>query len=133
MDLKNIYIFEGLSDEELSYFDTIAKKQSFKKGDFIISEGDKSNDNAYIIESGFVEVFHKGEKLATINEGDIFGEIALIVNEPRASSVIAGDDLKLLAFNRNDFVMLYKKSGNFEQIRNKIFQRIKKSFYGIKE
>ena len=133
MELKNIYIFEWLNDEELSYFDTIAKKQSFKKGDIIINEWDSSNENAYIIESWFVEVFHKWNKLATINEWDIFWEIALIINEPRQSSIIAWDDLKVLAFNRNDFIMLYKKSWNFDKIRNKIFTRIKKSFYWVKD
>ncbi|EKD66102.1 MAG: hypothetical protein ACD_49C00064G0005 [uncultured bacterium (gcode 4)] len=133
MDLKNIYIFSWLSDEELSYFEFIASKKFFKKWEIIIKEWDDCNDSAYIIESGSVDVFHKGEKLATINEWDIFWEIALIINEPRLATIIAGEDTKTLVFQKNDFLMLYKKSGNYEEIKERILHRIKNSFYGIKE
>lgn len=133
MDLKNIYIFGWLSDEEIQYFDAIAKRQFFKKWETIINEWDACNDIAYLIESGSVDIFYKGEKVSTILEWSIFWEIALIVNEPRSATVIASEDTKVLEFHRNDFIMLYKKSWNFEEIRQKIFQRIKKNFYWVKE
>ena len=133
MELKNIYIFEWLNDEEIQYFDTIAKRQFFKKWEIVINEWDACNDIAYIIEFWSVDVFYKGEKVSSIPEWGIFWEIALIINEPRSASIIAAQDLKVLEFHRNDFIMLYKKSWNFEEIRNKILSRIKKNFYWVKE
>lgn len=133
MDLKNIYIFGWLNEEELSYFEFISKEKIFKKWEIIIKEWDDCNDSAYIIESGSVEVFHKGEKLSTIGEWDIFWEIALIVNEPRLATVIASEDTKVLVFQKEDFLMLYKKSGNYEEIKEKILHRIKNTFYWVKE
>lgn len=59
-------------------------------GDEIITEGD-SGDYCYIIVKGVAEVFKcvaDGEEMvATLNEGVLFGENALVSKEPRTASV----------------------------------------------
>lgn len=133
MDKKYIYIFEGLSKEEISYFVMMSETQFFKKWDMIIKQWDKSNDKAYIIESGRVEVKIDWEQIAQIWAWEIFWEIALIINEPRTASVIAMENTEVLVLDKSDFLALYQKSGNFQQIKDRILERIKNNFYGIKE
>lgn len=133
MQNENIYIFEGLSKEEVSYFVLMSETQFFKKGEMIIKEKDKSNNKAYIIESGRVEVIKDDEKVAEIWTWEIFWEIALIINEPRTASVVALENTEVLVLDKDDFIMLYQKSGNFQHIKDRILERIKNNFYGIKE
>ena len=64
------------------------ERLTFQSGDYIFKEGDSAN-NAYIIQSGSVEIVKSGEEevvLATIPEGGIFGEMALIDDSPRMAA-----------------------------------------------
>lgn len=133
MQKEKIYIFEWLSKEEISYFIMMSETQFFKKWEMVIKQWDKSNNKAYIIESGKVEVQKDWEQIAQIWTWEIFGEIALIINERRTASVIAMENTEVLVLDKDDFLMLYQKSGNFQHIKDKILERIKNNFYWIKE
>jgi CRP-like cAMP-binding protein len=130
---ESIYIFEGLSLQEVSYFLLMAETKRFKKDDVIICEGDESNDKAYCLKEGSVNVYRGTDKIATLEAGDIFGELALITNEPRTATVTAADEIEVLMFNKDDFLMLYRKSDRYEEIKQKILSRIKDNFYGNKK
>lgn len=133
MNKENIYIFEGLSKEEISYFILMSVVEKYKKWDTIITEWEKSNDRAYIIEKWSVEVSKEWERIARIGTWEIFWEIALIINEPRTASVKALEETEVLVLLRDDFLMLYQTSGHYQEIKDKILERIKNNFYGIKE
>lgn len=133
MNKENVYIFDGLSKEEISYFILMSETQFFKKWDSIIKEWEVSNNKAYIIEKGSVEVSKEWERIAQLKAWDLFGEIALIMNEPRTATVKALEDLEVLTLLKDDFIMLYQKSGQYQEIKDKILERIKNNFYGIKE
>jgi CRP-like cAMP-binding protein len=71
------------------------QKRRFKKGEIIFSE-DSQGDGMYIIESGRVRVFktsERGEKkeieLCTLGPKAMFGEMAMIDDNPRSASVQA--------------------------------------------
>ena len=59
----------------------------------------------YVILSGRVEVIknRKGlvTKLATLEEGDFFGEMSLFDNKPRSATVKALGDVRLLEIGKN--------------------------------
>jgi CRP/FNR family cyclic AMP-dependent transcriptional regulator len=65
-------------EEKASSF---ANEKIFNKGSFIFMEGD-IGEHFYIIRSGLVEIsrFENGRKfvLSTLQEGDCFGEMALL-------------------------------------------------------
>lgn len=130
---EELYIFEWLSNEEISYFTLMSEIQVYKKWDKIISEWDASNDKAYIIESWSVEIFKAWERIAGLWKWELFWEIALIVNEARTATVIASEQAEVLVLRKDDFLMLYQKSGQYQIIKDKILERIKNNFYGIKE
>ncbi|HEY0837626.1 MAG TPA: cyclic nucleotide-binding domain-containing protein [Azospirillum sp.] len=67
----------------------------FEEGRFVFREGDPPSC-AYIVESGRIEI-HRGQGahrrlLGTILPGGIFGEMALIDNEPRMADAVAAVD-----------------------------------------
>ncbi len=133
MELKNLYLFEWLSDEEISYFRLIMWVHEFKAWETIISEWDKSNNLAYIIESWLVDVFRNWERVASLWEWELFWEIALITNEPRTATVVTNKDSKVFSFLKNDFLFLYERSGKINEIKEKILNRIKDNFYWIRK
>jgi cAMP-dependent protein kinase regulator len=71
----------------------------------IIKQGEKG-DKFYIIQSGECEARKTGDgadMVMALKEGDYFGELALLNNEPRAASVVSKTEVKLLALNRQAF------------------------------
>ena len=79
--------------------------KTFAPGSLIIREGDPG-DSAYMIVSGQCRAFRAvdaaqgQETLATMGAGDVFGEMALILNEPRAASVEAVDQVTVLVLDK---------------------------------
>ncbi len=75
----------------------------FMPGQLIMREGDLG-DAAYMIVSGKCRAFRtvgtEQETLATMGVGDVFGEMALLLEEPRAASVEAVDQVTLLVLDK---------------------------------
>ncbi len=76
-------------------------------------QGDPGNC-AYLIQSGSVSVFseHDGKRvdLATLELGQIFGEMALIFDDPRTASVKALEDTNLIIITRKSFKQKIERS-----------------------
>ena len=68
-------------------------------GDYVFQEGELGTE-MFIIQDGRVEIFQtigsQERQLATLEKGDFFGEMAILDGAPRAASVRALTDLKLL-------------------------------------
>ncbi|MDD2892243.1 MAG: cyclic nucleotide-binding domain-containing protein [Candidatus Gracilibacteria bacterium] len=124
-----LYIFEGLTQKEISYFVMMSEVKKFASGTKIISEGNATDNRAYLIESGSVDVYRQKVKIDSLHTGDIFGEMALITDEPRSATVIANSPVEVLIFNKNEFLILCKKSGLYDDIKWKILRRVKENFY----
>ena len=82
--------------------------QTFAPGSLIIQEGDRG-DSVYMIVSGQCRAFRTidaaegtpaQETLAVMAAGDVFGEMALILDEPRAASVEAVDQVTVLVLDK---------------------------------
>ena len=85
--------------------------KSFPPKKLVFKTGDPA-DFAYVIRSGTVEIFKiidgKEVVLAEIKKGSIFGEMALITNDPRSASARTGNEsteLYLIDQNRIDLMM----------------------------
>lgn len=78
----------------------------YKAGDYIFHEGDLGTE-MYIIHEGKVEVLNRiGEEdrvLAVLEKGDFFGEMSVLEDMPRAASVRALTDTRLLQINGSTF------------------------------
>jgi hypothetical protein len=86
------------------------RRTSYRMGDVIIAEGEFTSD-AYIVQKGFVEVYHAGppeQRLSILGPGDIFGEMSLITERPRSASVRALEDVEARVVDRDAFLRTWK-------------------------
>ena len=78
-------------------------RKTFAPGEAIIREGDKG-DEAYMIVTGRCRAFRTvdgvEEQLSVMEAGDAFGEMALILFEPRAATVVAVDNVTVLVLDQ---------------------------------
>jgi eukaryotic-like serine/threonine-protein kinase len=79
-------------------------RKMFEPGTVIIREGD-IGDAAYMIVSGRCRAYRavgdSQETLAVMGAGDVFGEMALLLDEPRAATVEAVDRVTVLVLGKS--------------------------------
>jgi hypothetical protein len=79
-------------------------RKAFNPGDVIIREGDVG-DAAYMIVSGKCRAYRtvgtEQETLAVMDGGDVFGEMALLLDGPRAASVEALEPVTVLVLGKS--------------------------------
>jgi CRP-like cAMP-binding protein len=107
--LKKFPIFSNLDDDELKAFSSIIKEKKFSPGERIFSEGDKGTE-LFVLEKGSIEIrklidIKSGREkvLATLREGNFFGEMALYSGEDRSATAYAIDDIVCFVINADDY------------------------------
>jgi putative ABC transport system ATP-binding protein len=125
--LRTVPLFKHLTPAQLTNTAERMKRRHYSKNDIIIREGD-GGDEFFLIGRGCVDVFKRenGEerRLATLCTGDIFGERALMVDEPRNSTCIATTEVEAFSLGKLDFTRALEASASFrDQIYSIYFQR----------
>lgn len=103
--LKNLPFFSELSNWQLRKVSEIVFERSYETGELIFEEG-QPGAALFLIVSGQVSVEIMKEKftakLAVLEKGAFFGELALLDESPRSASARAMEPTKTLALYRND-------------------------------
>lgn len=102
MILRTVGVFSQVPTEHLVDVAQVLKEITVPAGTRIITE-DEIGAEMYIIVAGSVRVLKSGRQLATLDEGDVFGELAALDPEPRAATVEAAEETVLLSL-RNDYL-----------------------------
>jgi CRP-like cAMP-binding protein len=104
----------------------------YEPNDIIFCEFEPGND-FYFIQSGRVEIVkiinNREKTLDILGTGDVFGEMAILEEEPRSASAIAIEHVKLLRFRRENFDALLQ--GN-PQLAYKLLVIFSKRIYDAK-
>jgi CRP-like cAMP-binding protein len=103
--------------------------KGYRPGEVVIQEGTRGT-SAYIILSGAVEVIKRsGERevpVATLGEGQVFGEMGLIEDRPRSATVRALTELKVRSIDRDHFnELLSTKPSVLIPIMKSLFERLR--------
>lgn len=119
--LDQVKLFSSLDKfQKLKLIDGL-QSITFFKGEAIFREGDQGEE-FYIIEKGSVECLKLHETkdkrkgfilVRSLNQGDHFGEIALIKNEPRSLTIRAKEDVKLLRLDKETFTRILGTIENY--------------------
>ena len=105
--LRRVPMFSMLSEEQAASLSDAVVKQRFKRGEFIVQQGHKS-DALYIILAGHGRVVMTDSQgreviLATLQAGDYIGEMSLIDNESHSATVEAETQTDVLVLGREAF------------------------------
>jgi len=84
----------------------------YSDGGVIFGPGD-AGGSAYIVKSGRVEMREKGRAVETLEPGEIFGELALIDEEPRTAAAVAAGAVELIPIDRSLFDVLVRDDPDF--------------------
>ena len=107
--IRRMPIFKFLTYNELVRIMNITTVKDIGPNEQIIVEGDEGED-LFIVLKGNVKV-HKGEtEIVALQDGDHFGEMALIDKAPRSASVTTLTDTKLLQIGRSNFFEIIRKN-----------------------
>ena len=98
--LRKVPLFADLTESDLEQICEEVEEVRLKAGEFLFQEGDLGR-HAYVIREGQIEIFKasNGQKvqLAVRQEGEVIGEISLLVSKTRTASGRALVDSLLLA------------------------------------
>ncbi len=97
--LSAVDIFAPLSADETSVLAHAAVRHVFAPGETVIRAGDPGS-SMFVVHKGRVQVQvnenGRPRTVATLNEGDFFGEMALFTGEPRTANVLALEETEVL-------------------------------------
>jgi CRP/FNR family transcriptional regulator len=102
--LQQVSLFKGISRREFGTLFQSLIVRTYPPGEMLCREGDIGRA-LFLVESGQVEVLRKTpdgllKRVALLKDGDYFGEMSLIDEQPRTASVVA--------VNRVRAYLLYK-------------------------
>lgn len=103
--LAGVAFFEGFSPDELARVAALAEEVEAAPGAELTEQG-RVGDVCYVIVEGTAGVYASGEHIASLNEGSMVGEMALIDHAPRNATVVAETDMVLAAFDSKSFHQL---------------------------
>ena len=111
--LEEVPFFKLLDSDERAELAAVLDEARIANGETLFKIGDPG-DSLYIVRSGLVEMFvkdHTGEKilLTTASPGDLFGELSLLDNGPRAATAVALEDTDLLVLDRGDLLLFLRR------------------------
>lgn len=107
--LGRIPLFEGLSKKELRFISSMTSEVSVRAGSTLVKQGEPGQE-AMVVETGTGVVRRDGEQIDTIGPGDVFGEMSLIVDQPRNATIEATSDMRVLVMNSREFSSVLSQS-----------------------
>ena len=101
-DLALLPLFGALSESELAEIAAWFEMKEVGVGVRLVGEGVTGN-SFFVICDGEAEVIAQGQEIATLRDGDFFGELALLEAGRRTATVTTTAPTRVLVLFRNDF------------------------------
>ncbi|HEX4274654.1 MAG TPA: ATP-binding cassette domain-containing protein [Bryobacteraceae bacterium] len=129
--LARIPLLSTLPPSYLAEIAPMFRSETFREGDDIVVEGDSSG-SFYIVVRGRVEVRRRNVRMAVLEDGDYFGEIALLMGSPRTATVRALTVSTCIALDKESFdAFLTRSPWLKEQIWRVAKERLQKTAAGV--
>ncbi len=105
--LRQVHIFNGLTDDEIRELGRVAKRRTFRAGE-IIFHRDDPGQVLYVIKEGKVKISLNspdGQEISLVvfGKGDYFGELALLDGLSRSADATALEKVETFTLQRSDF------------------------------
>ena len=112
--ISAVPVFNELPPEEIAELVPYIGTRTFAAGDTVIREGEPG-DSVFIVESGRVRIASNDTHVATLGDGDVLGEMALVTGEPRSATAVAETECRVWYIMKDDFDELLAASPHLKQ------------------
>ena len=110
--LSKVPFFQALEPSRLKLLAFTSDMVNFQHGEIIFKAGDPA-DCAYVIMEGEVEILSVVDEesvVSVLQLNQIFGELALLNDEPRSATLRAKGELKVMKISESLFMELIRES-----------------------
>ncbi|MCU0240724.1 MAG: mechanosensitive ion channel family protein, partial [Pyrinomonadaceae bacterium] len=125
--LSEVPIFEPLTDEETLKLAEACEAKIFSPNEPIVRKGQVGN-SMYVVHRGSVkiQIMENGfpKTVATLQEGEIFGEMGLFTGETRSATVVAAEETEVLEIKHTAVKPLFENNPHLmEELSETIAER----------
>jgi CRP/FNR family cyclic AMP-dependent transcriptional regulator len=111
--LRSVALFERLPHSALDRLALSFERHKYADGDVVFHQGDRG-DRLYLAEFGTVDLMRTDaghtHRLARVEAGGYFGELALLSDQPRAATAECVGDVELLSISGRELKRLLAES-----------------------
>lgn len=110
--MQEMPLFRNVDPKQLKVVSMMGEALTYRAGERLFEKGDEG-DAAYIVVAGEVDVLVPAsggeQEVARLGKGEIFGELAVICDQPRSTAIAARSDLEVLRLDRNVVMNLIRE------------------------
>jgi CRP/FNR family transcriptional regulator, cyclic AMP receptor protein len=100
--LAQVRLFSAFNKKELSLIGRASDEVDVPAGKTLVQEGSPGHE-FFLILKGEASVRRNGRKVATLKDGQYFGELALLDRGPRNATIVAETPMHLLVLGQREF------------------------------
>jgi CRP/FNR family transcriptional regulator, cyclic AMP receptor protein len=97
---------------KIKIFNNDPSAERFSAGQAVFREGERG-DHMFAVVKGSVDLIINGKVVETVEPGGIFGEMALVEDQPRVATALAKADAELVRIDRKRFLFLVQQTPYF--------------------
>ncbi|HYH28533.1 MAG TPA: cyclic nucleotide-binding domain-containing protein [Actinomycetota bacterium] len=112
--LSKIPLFEHCTPKELELIGQLTDQIDASAGEVLTREGQPGRE-FYVVLDGKAKVTIEGREVASLGQGDFFGEMAIIDQGPRAATVTAETPMQLYVVDHRPFWTMVQESPSVAQ------------------
>lgn len=120
--ISGIDFLKQLDRSHLVFIAQNLRELWFQGGEVLVRKGSEGSD-FYIIDQGAASVFLDetgAKKVATLHEGNFFGEMSLLTGEPRSATVVADSETRLLVMCQETLKSILDRDPNLAKVLSDI-------------
>lgn len=105
---KRVDLFRGISPEDVAKIISKGMTMQMQQGNVVFFKGTQGNQ-MFVVLGGKISLFDGDKHLADLHAGDMFGEMALVSNEPRSATAVAAETSSIFVLSETVFQKLMTK------------------------
>ena len=125
--MKASPLFEHLTAEERDAVVRDMVHEEHAEGDIVITEGE-AGSSLYVVAEGLMKVYTRGPRgesvlLATLGEGEFFGEVSVLTGKPRTATITASTQSELLRLDKEKLDAIIERYPRVRTVLDQFYQR----------
>ena len=111
---------------KIHLFDQDKQAVTFPSGHTVFREGELG-DKMFAVLNGAVDIIVRGQTVETVESGGVFGEMALVEDQPRIATAVIKVEAKLVVIDCKRFMFLVQQNPFFAlQLMSVMAQRLRR-------